>query len=114
MRSRGFPTPDSVELARLALAATEEHQDLARLNTLSLSLSMVPGLGDAAFQQELAAITERTSFELIEDRWPERRDRCARAEAYVAFVEEFPDGPFTTQARSRAEACRPRRMDRGT
>lgn len=106
--------PDAVELARLALASTEEHQDLARLNTLSLSLSMVPGLGDAAFQAEISAITERTSFELIEDRWPERRDRCARAEAYVAFVEEFPSGPFTTQARSRAVACRPRRADRGT
>lgn len=107
--------PEAIVAARAALESYSDPRHLGELNTLSRAFYEMPQLGDAAFRQEIYAIYERSSYERIEQRWGRRDQRCERAEAYAAFVEEFPDGSYTEKARARAGACpQPsRRLNRG-
>lgn len=84
-----------------ALAIQEQWAELVRTAKVFYDQ---PGLGTGGFKQDVLEIYRNATFKQVEARFAVDRDAGAAGDGFMAFTQEFPDGPLVARALNNAAA----------
>jgi len=95
---------EAEQAANLILDSFNLVQDWANLKEVSKAFYDQEGLGSKAFKAEVYNVYERASFKFIEVSYEKDKDQKKAADAFVAFVTEFPKSEVADLALNNAAA----------
>ncbi len=95
---------EAEQAANLILDSFNLVEDWANLKEVSKAFYDQEALGSKSFKAEVYSVYERASFKLIEVTYEKDQDAVKAADAFVAFVDEFPKSDVADLALNNAAA----------